>query len=537
MAGSRNWTLVGIFALLIHWPAWAQTPAGGVAYKSEIDELLTIESVSVLPFSDNVQGIYARPLEAHFNDILAKMHRWDVRPVNSVGPVLSPEDLEDDSEKAKLMAGGITADAFFAARVSKGPNGVTIVLSLFLTKDSKLLAKATLKDAKRFDVADLKNQMESLLAKIVAQIPYQGRILSRDGQRLTVNVGKKDGVQVGQIISVIQIIAVTRHPKFNFIVSSEKEIIGRVKILKVDDTLSFGSLITEKEKGAVRKNAKIAGLDFVTYPESNLLSDASGGKDLTDRDDSKVSFGDNPTAWLPTRTPTFGQVGARLGNTLYNSSMNLTATGGSLSSQTFFAPSVAIDGEIWITQALSAHAGFKQGIIPIKNPRAGAGPPDLNQSLTQYELLFGYNFRFAATVWGPSLEALIGYFNYRLYIDDSTPPAYTTMTYNGLKFGAKGFFPVTDDGKWGAGAEMFMVFNPKMSETPVTSGATAKNSINMFGLFGTYKLTENTKILGKLDLEQYTTSFTGFGSRSATERATSSSQRHTTFSAGLYYLF
>lgn len=529
------WTLVASLVFIsAATEANAQTVASGAVYKSEIDELLTVETVSVLPFSDNVQGIYSRPLETHFSETLGKKHRWDVLPINSVGPVLSPEDLEDDLEKAKQMAAGISANAFFASRISKGPNGVNIVLSLFLTKDAKLLAKATLKDFKRFDVAELKNQMDDLLQKVTVQVPYQGRVMSRDAQRVTINIGRKDGIQAGQILSVIQLIAVTRHPKFNFLISSEKEIIGRVKILKIDDTLSFGTIVTEKEKGAVRKGAKIAGLDFVTYPDTNALSDPSGGQDLADREDGKVSFGANPTAWLPKRTPTFGQVGARLGNTFFNGTTDLTGAA-TLNASTYFAPSVAIDGELWVTPEFSMHVGFKQGIIPIDNPRAGASPNKLNQSLTQYEFLFGYNIRLSSTVWGPSLELLAGYMNYRLFVDSSQPQAFTTTTYTGLKTGLRGSFPVDVQGLWSAGADAFMTFQPNLSESPVTSGATSDSTIIMFGVFGFKKLTENLKGMGRLDFEQYTSSFSGTGSRA--ESATTSSQRHTTLSAGIYYLF
>lgn len=512
----------------------AQVAQNSTTYKSEIDELLSINTVSVLPFSDNVQGIYSRPLESHLIESLGKMHRWDYQPVNSVGPVLSPEDLEGDLERARQMAGGVTADAFIAGRISKGPNGVTIILSLFLTKDAKLLAKATSQDARRFDIVDLKKEVDSLLAKIITQIPYQGRVLSRDSQRVTVNIGTRDGVQPGQVLSAIQIITATRHPKFNFLINTEKEIIGQIKLLKTDETLSFGIVLTEKEKGAIQKGAKIGGLDFVKYPELDSLNDPSGGRDIKDRGDSAVSFGENPNVWMPTRTPTFGQIGARIGDTYYTSSANLTGVG-SLSSGTYFAPSVAIDGELWMTTTFSIHAGFKQGIIPIDNPRAGAAPNKLNQSLTKYEFMFGYNFRFGSNVWGPTVEALLGYMNYRLYVDNSTPEAYTTMNYSGVKAGIQGYFPVSRDGLWSAGAEIFMVFQPNLSETPVSSGASNTTTINMFGLTASRKLRENLKGVAKLEFEQYASSFSGDGTR--TNDATSSSQRHTTLSAGVYYMF
>src|ERR1035437_9318926 len=134
------------------------------------------------------------------------MHRWDYVPSNTSGPILSPEELESQPEKALQVSQGLGADAFFAGRITKGPNGITVHISLFLSKDGKLLSQVILKDYKQFNLADLKEQTQRLLAEIVARLPYSGRVMSRDGNRVTVNLGLRDGIQVGQLLSVIQII-------------------------------------------------------------------------------------------------------------------------------------------------------------------------------------------------------------------------------------------------------------------------------------------------------------------------------------------
>lgn len=526
------WTLVQgatLFGLIL-----AIQNVTALPYKSEADDLITIQNLAVLPFSDNVQGIYSRPLEAHFLDNLQKRHRWDVTSANAVGPISTPEDLADNPDQAKQLAAGLNADAFIATRVSKGPNGISIVMSLFLTKDAKLFVRSNVKDLKRYDIADLKDQLNSLWARLEAQIPYQGRILSRDNQRVTVNVGAKDGIQAGQVISVVQIISLQRHPKFNFLVSSEKEILGRVKILKVDDTLSFGTILAEKEKGAIAKNAKISGLDFVTYPETGSYTDSGTAENLNARPDANVSFGENPTTWVPKKSPTFGQISARLGDTLYGSAMNLSGVG-DLKSSAYIAPNIFIDGELWVTNHINVHAGLRQALIPIKNPRSGASPGELNQQLTSYQFMIGYDFRLSPSLWGANVELLFGYQNYRLYVDSSTPQAYTTMTFTGFKFGISGQIPVTNDQVWAAGAELFMVLMPHLSETPVSSGDSNTPAINTFGLFGSRRIRDDLKLIGKLEFEQYSASFSGAGTR--TEPATSSSQRHTTLSGGIAYLF
>ncbi|NJL24365.1 MAG: hypothetical protein HC902_03780 [Calothrix sp. SM1_5_4] len=261
-------------------------------YRSDVDDLLTLQKVSVLAFTDNLQGIYARPLEAHFISLVEKMHRWDYVPSSNSGPLVSPEELEASAEKSLQVSQGLGADAFFAGRVTKGPNGVSIHLSLFLSKDGKLLSQAILKDYKKFNIGDLNEQIERLLAEVVSRLPYSGRVLSRDGNRVTLNLGTRDGIQTNQLLSVIQIIQAHRHPKFSFLIKTEKEIFGRIKVLKVEETLSFGVVISEKERGAIQKNSKIGPLDFITYSGGETLSLTPPAEDaLLDRDDGKIAFG------------------------------------------------------------------------------------------------------------------------------------------------------------------------------------------------------------------------------------------------------
>jgi hypothetical protein len=505
-------------------------------YHSDIDELLTLENVSVMPFTDNLQGIYSRPLEAHLISLVDKMHRWNYIPSNSSGPILAPEELEASPEKALQASQGLGVDAFFACQVTKGPNGITVHLSLFLTKDGKLLAQAILKDYKQFNLPDLKEQMQRLLAEIVARLPYSGRILSREANRVTINLGSRDGIQVGQVLSVIQIIQAQRHPKFNFLIRTEKEIFGRLKVLKVDETLSFGTVLSEKERGAIQKNAKIGPIDFVNYGNGDGLSLAPSPEEaLGQRDDGKIVFGKDAHPWQPQAPPTFGQIGARFGLSEVSENMELSHAG-SLSSETYTAPSIEIEGEIWVTPEWTFHAQIKQGITLISNPLPGSTPQKLNQLLTDYEAGFGYMFRFGPYIWSPYVEPFLSYFTTKFYTDSSSPQAYTTMDYSGFKLGLHGAMPIDASNKYGIGGIFAMTLKESLDETPVTSGASSTNNTVQFGIFGYQKLGERLKAQVNLDFEMYSTSFAGQGTRVG-DSASSASQRYTTLSGGLYYMF
>lgn len=514
--------------------ARSQPVEQGSLYKSEVDQLLTIRSISVLPFSDNLQGIYSRPIEAHVIETLKKTHRFDYLPANSVGPILSPQELEADHAKAQQLAASVPADAFIVAKIIKGPKGINLRMDLFLKADAKLLLQEQLEDYQIFDVENLKAQAEDLLQKILKKIPYEGRILSRDGNRVTVNLGKKDGIQKDQTVSVVQIISATRHPKFNFLVSTEKEILGKVKLAKIDDTLSFGVILSERERGAIQKDAKISGIDFVTYSGANPFASGPQDGDLTSRPDADVSFGENPKAWVPKNPPSFGRVGAQLGFAMFTGSTQLSSTG-SLEAKNSFAPNVLLDGEVWITPQWTLSALLHQGIISVSNPRSGSTPSELNQSFSRYELLAGYTLRFGPDIWGGNLQIQGGWANAQLFVDDSTPRAFTRTTFSGFKTGLVGSLPVTQDQLWRVGAKFYLHLMTHMSESPVTSGSSNNPTINEFGIFGGRKIGEDLMITGHLDFLQYSASFSGTGTRG--ESATSLSHRFTLITGGISYFF
>jgi hypothetical protein len=537
----RRFLIVLCLAVSCPW-AFAQEPPSNSndtsheSYRSAADDLLTIDKVTVLPFTDNLQGIYSRPLEAHFIQLVDQAHRWNFVAANTSGPILSPEELEESPEKALQVSQGMGVDAFFAAQITKGPNGITIHLSLFLSKDGKLLAQAVLKDYKQFSLNDLKEQMQRLLSEIVARLPYSGRILSRDGQRVTINLGTRDGIQMGQLLTVIQIIQLQRHPKFNFLVHSEKEIFGRIKVQKVDETLSFASIINERERGAIQKNAKIGPLDFVSYSDGdNALGAKNPADALAGRDDSNLAFGKDPKAWQPSKPPTFGQIGGRIGVSQVSENMQLNGGAGSLSAKDNFSPSISLEGEIWITPEWTFHAHLSQGLLQISNPRSGSSPSQLNQEMSDYEAAVGYVFRFGPHIWSAHLEPYLGYFTYQLYSDSSQPLAFTTMNYSGFKIGVRGESPIDSASQYGVGGQFAMAIRPGLHETPVSSGDSSSNNVTEFGIYGYKKLSEHIKLTLQLDFNMYSSNFSGAGDR--VESASSASQRYTTLSVGMYYLF
>lgn len=502
-------------------------------YKSTIDEKLTIRKVTVLPGNDNTDGIYARPLEAHIISLVKTSHRWEYAESGLAALPKAPLEFEENPELVKSTLAPLEADAAILPIITRGPQGLSLRLDLFLKVDGKILSQEIVRDYSRFELTDVKAVATGMYRKLVDTIPYEGLLLSRQGTRVTMNLGKSDGIRVDQMISVIQIIGENRHPKFGFLISTEKEILGQVKVLKVDDTLSFGVITAEKERGAIRRLAKISGVKQVEYGEAQTLSPSADGE-VRERPDSALAFGEGAKEWLPIKPPSFGQVGIKLGIGSYTGSTSLTGVG-SLEAKSSFFPMLGVNGELWLNPQWSVLADITQGILSTSNPRAGSTPGTLNHALSKYSMALGYNFLIRDDFFGPKFQLKTGFSFYRMFVDDSSPQGLTTVNYNGFLLGLGLYFPVSDAGVWAIGGDLSMTLFSKLTESPVSSGSSANNTINEFSLYAERKIAVNLKARGSFDFSLHSSNISGTGTRA--EPATSLSQRTVAVGAGLIYQF
>ncbi|MES2855371.1 MAG: hypothetical protein V4692_05890 [Bdellovibrionota bacterium] len=289
--------------------------------------------------------------------------------------------------------------------------------------------------------------------------------------------------------------------------STEKEILGTIKILKVDDTLSFGAIVTEKERNAVQKLAKIAGVNPVDYGEPDPLG--AGVKDvgISGRADAPVSFGSNPREWLPVSPPTFGSVGIQFGLGTYGSSLseNGTTTEGS----SMFYPNAILNGELWLNPNWIAKMELRQGIASTSNPDSTSSASTLNHLVSRYALGIGYNFLLRDDFFGPKIQLTGGFFNYKVSVAES---ARMTTTASGMQIGVNGSFPVDEEKIWfvGGGLNIFL-----------------SGSARDFRLYVEKKIAENIRAVGAIEFSAYESS----------NGDAKLIQRHTILSGGINYMF
>jgi hypothetical protein len=500
-------------------------------FVSPADQALSIENIVLAPFADNMNGIYATPLQAKAQALLEKQYQWNVKPWPTTKAY--ENDYEEDPELVKKITQDAGADALLHMRVLKGPAGIQLSLSLFSHADGLLLLQETLKNYQGFEIKQLEIELEKLLNNLRERLPYRGLVLSRRGQEVTVNMGSNMNLHAGDELTVVQVTKINRHPLYKFLVSTDREILGRIRINKVDTTASFGFVTAERDRGVIQKGQKILNPDFVTYPDPPLGQDGTPLNDLSQRKDNKTAFGDNPQEWKPVDPPSFGSVAFLLGLGSFEAASQLSTE--SLQTQAPVLPSLFLRGELWVNPRWMMEFRTRQMIFDIKNPRSGSTPDQLNFSFRNYGLSLGYNFLLGSSFWGPKVQTLLGFAQYQIYFDSSAPLAFTQSSYSGMNVTFRGSFPWHEHSPLTLGAELTYFLTSSLAETPDSSGDSSQNNIASFGAFGLYKLQEKINLMGQLEFNLLSSTFTGAGTR--TDSVQSTSFRSTTLYGGIEFLF
>jgi hypothetical protein len=521
--------LLTFFTLLFSLRAWS-----GPIYVSAIDKELAFNRVLFYQPNDNVSGIFSTPLGNSLKERIESEKLWDL--ILAPTPSTSPDGidilLEDPVKVANLIQKN-SADALLKLTVIKGPNGIQLRLGLF-TASGKVLSLKDVYKIDKFEISYLTKELYQLYDQLVKDIPFQALVLSRIDTNVTINRGNNAGLLPNSELNIVQVVSVERHPKFNFIVNSQKEILGKIRLTKVDDNLSFATILYEKEPLVVQPSLKVIFNNPKIYP--NLVNSENRDviSDLANRPDSSLMLGAQANEWQPAHMPTFGKVDIALGLGSYQTGSNLSINGGAVGN-TIMALDMNLNLELWVNPNWLLGVTFDQGAASLANPIENSEPSKLNFSLSKYNLMAGYNLLLEQNYFGPKLQLLAGITSFQSQTDDSTPTAFTSMTYSGFGFGLRAIYPFEDHSPWTIGGETFVSFMPQSTETPVTSGDVDSTTIVSFAGFGSYRIKANTSLLGNLLVDNYATTFTGSGTRK--ESATDTTHSWVRLAFGLEFLY
>lgn len=481
-------------------------------YRSSVDQNLSIRKILVLPMVDNVKGIYATPIGSHLLEVLNNDRRFEIEPVKSAD--LKPESFEDKPELVQQLLKAQNAQGLLTSRLVRGPKGISVRMILFGGPEGLPLVQEKLEDFSGFETQDLMRQSEILAKNLLYRLPYQAVVTSRKGQMLTINAGAKHGLKVGDEAYVILISNVERHPKFKFLTKVDREIMGKLKIGKVDESVSFASLTGEREANLIQPGFKVSWSEMLRYPEAGLTQNGDLIPQLGERPEAGLAYGQSPREWRTGESASFGKVSLLAGitQTSISSAWN---SGESPSSSNPLSPGIRLEGEMWLDPQWQMNLSIEQMATKLSNGISGSSPDSLNVQMQELGLSGSYNFLVEPeNFWGPKFQVLAGFSKISIFVDDSSPRAYTSKDYSGLAFGLGGSFPLVTEGQSRLllGGKFLYFWSPSLSESPTSSGSST-NKLSHFNIFLEYGLSRRMAFRGDLNFKQASSSFSdGTGS-------------------------
>lgn len=526
--------LLSITILASAAPAWGQK----TSFVSPLDDSVTVRAIAFCPIVDNVKDIYAQPLTEELRRQLESSRRWKIQPCPEKARA-TLEDFEESPAKTQALLKAAQAEGLIAGRVSRGPSGVSVRVGLFVGPEGLPWSIASVTETDMFEINDVKKTAKAQLDKVLASMPYEALVLSRRGQVVTIDRGSDHGMKTDEELQVIQITAIKRHPKFGFVVGIEKAIMGTIKLQKVEETLSFGTILTERAEGQIVSGGKAVSQKFINYNPTPLSGDGKLQEPLGQRKDRDLSLGANPAEWAPSgeeEAPAFGSLSLLFGFGNYDVATS-PVTGGGLSGTHTPSPSIHLGGEMWVTANWIAQLDIHQHVAKVSNGLAGSTPDSLNIQTREMQLAGAYRLWFGEGLQSPRLDVSFGMNQMTGYVDDSSATAFTSVNFGGLYLGFAGAFPVElEDGrKLMMGGRFNYVLNATVGESPVTSGSSSNANISQFAVFADYPWKTRVHWLGELRFHQYGANFSGAGTR--TPAATSLSHSMTSLAFGAAFLF
>lgn len=550
---------------LVSEPLAAQSSAKNkspfpVKYTSKADKNILLRTITLAPVYDNLNGIYAQPIQKLLVDLLQSDKAWGYAEIVGHDQNKFIENYDLYSDDVLDVLSKTNAQGLITAFITKGPRGLNAKLKLFTHDQGLLLAEESLEDLNAFEISKLRPQFVQMYQNLKNKLPYRGYVLSRRGLDVTVSLGTINGVKAGQELTLAQIIKLNRHPKLKFIVGVEKEIIAKVVVKKADTYLSFAQITFEKEAGVVDIGAKVLPTEFISYPlpeinkEGEVVGEkkAEGLKSPAITEDKKTEetassgTGEDPQTAerreeLLDRHNSMGILTAQGVVTQYNETNSLINGTEGHSSQSF-APGIHLGVMMYIQNGFFGEMSYQTSSFSVSNGLSGSSPSNLSVNYSKFNASVGYDYVFeeqegeTAEDSGDAIKftGLLGLTNYNTSIGDSSPVSLTSTQISAINMTIKASMPVSETMPLTIGGKFELFFNPRLSESPVNSG-NASTTMTSFGFFGVYKLNEKYNLRGDLTITNINNRFSGTATRPTP--AGSGKQEFMTEQVGIEYLF
>ncbi len=407
-------TLMCVFFLSLSLPALANP---------EVDRVFQLETLGWLKSSDNADGIFTEYLDDLYTQYFKKQNRFIVKKLTGVNPLLdsssiqystlvrNPEILRKISQKFKV-------EDLIRTRIFKEADTYRFVIEWVYAPKGDILSTVEFRyidPKKEFGLAksELPASVERALDELISKLPFLAQVTGVEGDTVTVNMGRHQGLEPHQILEIATLKEVKRHPVLNTIEEWKWEPVARAKVEQVEESLAFAKVI-EVEPG--QNLIRFQKVKEIHQPLPEGKTEEAG-------------------AVAPkSEMPKIGWVAGNLGVGKYSLVYDPTASSDSPGKSSLLE-SLAVDSRVWLNSRWLAEGKLSESFFKIGGSTGGA---------TMIRLASGYSFKPTKSVFDSTGWAHFGYKVTSISLTSSPTTQSVPSTFSDLFIGAGGEFPLYD---------------------------------------------------------------------------------------------
>lgn len=179
--------------------------------------------------------------------------RFDVVERRLLQKVLEEQKLSVsgvvDESSATQLGRLLGVKAIISGSLMRFSNVMEVNARIIDVESASIIAAESVKSTTAIRLEDLVIEMSD---KIIKDFPLEGYIVYREGDRVTIDLGRRAGVRPGMHFIVYKEGAVMKHPKTGEVLDVEKIRTGEIEVLRVQDKIAVADVRSEKAPGMIQ---------------------------------------------------------------------------------------------------------------------------------------------------------------------------------------------------------------------------------------------------------------------------------------------
>ncbi|MBN1114903.1 MAG: hypothetical protein JXA66_06145 [Oligoflexia bacterium] len=491
-----------------------QTP--DTSQPMELERKLAIKKLYVL-LSDNTDGIYSGLIMQALKKYFKNNKRFEL-----TGTEVSKTGIDlfsDEVIKKVSHIGSVTnIDGVLHIRTLKNKNTMRLDGVIYIAKTAERYIQETGVIELGGEEKDLDNKVREFADRILLRLPYLALVTSRFDDKVTIDIGTKQGMREGISLPVYRIVRTVKHPYLGTILSVTRARIGTIKIMKADEWISFARVTEESKNWKVLDSHKIMRdsltdnativLNEIKAEEPESFTKISGQPQKTSEPVQAETTGSETILGHVSPVLRFMHIGYSVvgsDNQVHKSTAR-------------FSPGFGFDAELLLTRSWFVEMFFMYQIHTF-TPEGGVSS-SFNSSFNDLYFVGGYKHYIDDVVVGFKAG-----FKRASFFTDSAPAdsIHTNKRYRGFYTGIFADIPV--DNKVAVGFKGYLVFFNGLAEAPGTTASQYDNSIFGFDIYVSYRVHRLYGLFLGMMYDNYRTSYLGTGTTSISSVSSSISNK------------